>query len=184
MLCTLVQARPWPHTMFLTPPGSATALLANPGLRPALLPRVTGRWPAHSAHPTRPAKPSTASRAGGSADWLPHVLPVVALLLSPGVHPPHTAMPPFHTDGRNQTRPMSHQRSCERRWLARHSGRRLATPLPQHSSCTAAQGQARAEVAGLTPRPWLLPLRGALAPLPTAAGLDTSLPGSRAGAGS
>src|SRR4051794_39020855 len=138
MLCALAQARPRPHTTLPTPPGSATVLPASRALQPALLPRVTGRWLAHSAPPTRPAPPTSAGRAGGSADWLPHVLPVVALLLAPGVHPPHAARPLFHTDGRNQTRAIPHQRSCEGRWLARHSDRLLATPLPQHSSCTAA----------------------------------------------
>src|SRR5258708_490961 len=184
MRCALALSARLPHTTLPTPPGSASVLPATRGLLPALLPRAGGRWPARSAHPSLPVPPTTAGRQCGSADWVPHVLPVVALLLALGVPPPHAARPPFHTGGRNQTRAMPHPRSCEQRWLARHSGRRLGTPLPQHSSCTAATGRARAGVGCLTPRPRLLPLREAPAPLPTAARLDTSLPEPRAGAGS
>src|SRR5256714_10707855 len=88
-LCALAQALPRPHTSLPGPPGSATALLASRGLRPAGLPRVNGRWPACSAHARRPATPSTAGRAGGSADRDQPVLPVVGLRLAPGRHQTH-----------------------------------------------------------------------------------------------
>src|SRR6266536_3396818 len=101
MLCALVQARPLPHTPLPTPPGSATVLPASPCLRPALRPRVSGRWLARVVPPTRRAPPTTAGKEGGSAGKAPDLLRVGALLLEPGFHPPHAARPPFHTDRRN-----------------------------------------------------------------------------------
>src|SRR6266699_7052540 len=168
----LVQTRPLPHTTSPTPPGSATVPLATPYLRPAGLPRVNGRWPACSAHPTRPAPPTSAGRAGGNADWLPHVLPVGALPLAPDAHPPLAARPPFHNERRNPARSMPPQCSCGGRWPSRHSGKLLPTLRPRHSASTTAKRGAREMVRGLTSLPWLLPLRGPPAPLPTAARHD------------
>src|SRR5213080_186918 len=105
MPCALAQDRRLPHTPCPTPPGSASVRRASRGLRPALLPRASGRWPARSPHPTLKAKPPTVGRAGGSADWLPHVPPVAAPLLAPGAHPPLAARPLFHTDRGNVWEP-------------------------------------------------------------------------------
>src|SRR5262249_14115557 len=137
-----------------------------------------------SAPPMWPTLPRTAGRTSGSANWFLYVPSVAGLQLGPAAHPPHAARPPFHTDGRNQTGAMPHQRSCEQRWLARHSSRQLATAQPQHSSRITATEQAHAGGQGLTPRPRLLPLGGTPAPLVAAAVLDTSLPGQQEDAGS
>src|SRR3954470_23597582 len=94
--CPLAQDHPLPDTPCPTPPGSASVRPATPGLQPALLPGASGRWPARSLPPTRKAKPPTAGRVGGSADWTPDVPPVAALLLALASHPPHAARPPFH----------------------------------------------------------------------------------------
>src|SRR5438093_1247324 len=79
----------------------ATVLAVNRGLLPAGQPRVSGRWPARSASPRLLALPTSAGRAGGSADWLQELPPAGALLLSPGSHPLHAVRPPFHNESRN-----------------------------------------------------------------------------------
>src|SRR2546423_4652659 len=177
MPCALAQDRRLPHTPCPTPPESASVRPATPGLRPSLLPRASGRWPARSAPPTRKAKPPTANRGGGSADWFPHVPPVAALLLAPGVHPPHAARPPFHTEGRNPAGSMPHHGACGGRWPSQHSCRLLPTPLPGHSAYTTAKKPTHAKARGLTSLQRLLPLRGPPAPLPTAARLERYSPG-------
>src|SRR2546421_12380531 len=140
MLCALVQARPLPHTPFPTPPGSAIVLPTTPGLRPALLPRVSGRWLARGVPPTRRAPPTTAGKECGSAGKAPDLLPVAARLLAPGVHPPHAARPPFHTDARNLAGSWPDPSSRVRPWPARHRCGPVPTARPPRSSCTAATG--------------------------------------------
>src|SRR5437763_2705695 len=152
--CALAQHHPLPHTPCPTPPGSASVRPATPGLRPALLPGASGRWPARSLHPTLQAKPPPAGRAGGSAGSVPDVAPVAALLLSPGAHPPHAARLPFHTEGRDPD-----QSSCVQRSPSRHSGRPVPTLLSGHNACTAATKSAHGFVEGLTSLPRLEPLR-------------------------
>src|SRR5205814_7966745 len=87
-LCALVLALLLPDTTFPISPESATVLLASRALRPALLPRASGRLPARCAPPTLSGSSTTAGREGGSADWTPGVLPVGELPLAPGAHPP------------------------------------------------------------------------------------------------
>src|SRR2546421_12735769 len=101
MRCALAQARPLPHTSFPTPPGSASVRPATPGLRPALLPRASGRWLARSVPPTLQAPPPSAGRAGGSADWTRDVPPVAALLLALASHPHLAVRLPFQNERRN-----------------------------------------------------------------------------------
>src|SRR2546421_100098 len=168
-----------------TPPESASVRPATPGLLPALLPRASGRWLARSLHPTLQAPPTTAGRECGSEGKAPDLLRVGAWLLAPGFHLPHAVWPLFHTGRRNPAGSWPSQSSRGGPWPLRHTCGPVPTPLPGHSSCTAATGRARAIVPGLTSRPpWRLPPRECCAPLPTAAGLDTFLLGPRAGAGS
>src|SRR5229473_4778202 len=121
MPCALVQPRPLPHTPSPTPPGSATVPLATPCLRPVLLPRVSGRWLACYVPPTPKAPPTTAGKERGSAGKAPDLLPVVALLLAPGVHLPHAARPPFHTAGRNPAGSWPYHSSRGGPWPSRHT---------------------------------------------------------------
>src|SRR6266568_3898094 len=108
----LAQLRLLLRTTSLTSPGSASLLLAPRCLPPALLPPASARLPAHCAHPTPPAQPSTSGRECGSAGKTPDGSPVAALLLSPASLPPHAATPPFHTDYRNPARSISPHGSC------------------------------------------------------------------------
>src|SRR2546421_4759148 len=100
MRCALAQARPLPHTPSPTPPGSASVRPATPGLRPALLPRASGRQPAPAAPPTLKAKPLSTGRGGGSADWVLDASPVAVLLLALASHPHHAVRLPFHNERR------------------------------------------------------------------------------------
>src|SRR2546421_6213493 len=174
--CALAQHHPLPHTPCPTPPGSATVLWATPGLVPGGRPRTGGRWPARSLHPTLKAKPPTAGRECASAGSVPDVPPVGRLLLAPGAHPPHAVRPPFHSESRNPGCLLPHYGSCVQRWPSRHTGRLVATPLPRHSSCTAATGRSRGRARALSSRPRLLPLRDFCAPLPTAVRRDRQAP--------
>src|SRR5712691_7866012 len=130
-----VQARPQPHTTLPTPPGSATVLPATQSLRPALLPRVTGRWLARGIPPTLIAPPATAGKEYGSAGKAPDLLRVVAWPLAPSAHLPRAARPPFHTDGRNPTGLWSDQSSRGGPWPARHTYGPVPTARLQRSSC-------------------------------------------------
>src|SRR5260370_16748543 len=117
MRCALALSARLPHTTLPTPRGSASVLPATRGLLPALLPRAGGRWPARSAHPSLPVPPTSAGRQCGSADWFLHVLPVVVLLLAPGVPPPHAPSTLVHTGGINPPRtipphPLSRPPTC------------------------------------------------------------------------
>src|SRR6266700_3750599 len=124
----LAQLRLLLRTTSLTSPGSASLLLAPRCLPPALLPPASARLPAHCAHPTPPAQPSTSGRECGSAGKTPDGSPVAALLLSPASLPPHAATPPFHTDYRNPARSISPHGSCAEPWPSSHTGRLLPTP--------------------------------------------------------
>src|SRR2546421_2297133 len=157
MRCALAQARPRHHTTLPTLPGSATVLLATQCLLPALLPRVSGRWPARCAHPMLQAPPTTAGRECGSEGKAPDVLRVVAWLLVPGFHLLHAARPLFHTDRRNPAA-WPPQSSRGGPWPLRHTCKPVPTLLSGHSSCTTATGRARAIVPCLTSLPWRLPL--------------------------
>src|SRR2546423_15291237 len=88
----LALAPPLPYTTFPTLPGSAIVLLATRSLLPALLPRASGRWPALSPPPRRPALPTTAGRESGGAGRVPGVPPVGELLLSLASLPPDAAI--------------------------------------------------------------------------------------------
>src|SRR6266849_9084229 len=129
---------PLPHTMSPTPPGSATVLPATPCLLPALLPRVTGRWLARCVPPTLQASPTIAGREGGSAERVPDVLRVGALLLAPAAHLPHAVRPPFHSESRNPAGSWPDPGSRVRPWPARHTYGPVPTARPRRSSCTAA----------------------------------------------
>src|SRR5712692_2556740 len=169
----LAQLRLLLRTASPTSPGSASLLLAPRCLLPALLPPASARSPAHCAHPTPPAQPSTSGRECGSAGKTPDA----ALLPSPASLPLHAATPPFHTDHRNPALSISPHGSCAEPWPSSHTGRLLPTLLPEHSSCTTATGRPPARVPALTSLLPLLPPPASCAPLPLVARRDSHSPG-------